>query len=61
MVWTMASIPFWLLGLFWGVGSVTAITHRYPYETPVQVCGQSLISLLLCGVLWVIAAKVAGA
>jgi hypothetical protein len=61
MFWIIASIPFWLIGAFWMIAAVAAVTRRKPDETSTSIGIQMLMGLVLSGIFLVIAAKVAGA
>jgi hypothetical protein len=58
MIWVIASIPFWIVGAFFMVGSVATFTEREPQETSRQLAIQCLGSLILAGIFFLIAAKI---
>lgn len=58
-MWIVASIPFWLLGLFCAVTVVCVYPFRKPKETDGDLALQIFVFLLLTGVFFIVAAKVA--
>jgi hypothetical protein len=61
MAWAVASIPFWLLGAFFFYGACIAIPRRRPDETASDLGIQVVGFLLVCGIFFIIAAKIGGA
>jgi hypothetical protein len=58
MAWTIASLPFWMLGLLFLVAAPISIGMRKEHETTAEIASQFLISLFLAGIFLLIAAKV---
>jgi hypothetical protein len=58
MAWYIASIPFWLSGFwFFPIATIAIFVKRKPYETDSDLAIQTFTSVLLGGLLLVIAAK----
>jgi hypothetical protein len=60
MIWIIASIPFWIIWIFFfPIATIAVFTQRRPDETPASIGTQFLSSLLIAGVSFYIAAKIA--
>ncbi len=60
MTWIIASVPFWIIGIFFfPITTIAIFTQRTPDETNRQIAIQLLSSLLIAGTAFLIAAKIA--
>lgn len=58
-MWIAASIPFWVAGFIFTLGGVIAPFNRRLGETDRDLMEQFIIGIILGGILFVIAAKIA--
>ena len=56
MIWIIASLPFWVLGLALFVGGFACLTHQDPGETHADLVIQFIMGLFLGTGLMMIAA-----
>lgn len=59
MAWTIASVPFWLLGGLFLYFSIVGLRDRYPGGTALEQVGEFLLALLIAGAFFAIAAWMA--
>lgn len=60
MIWIIASVPFWILGFFFcQIASIAVFARAKPNETPYELMGQFLASLVVGGIFLVVAAGIA--
>lgn len=59
MMWIIASLPFWMLGIFFFVGIFASVTQRKPSESSKDIAIQMVCSMILSGVAFIVAAKIA--
>ena len=57
MAWFVASIPFWLLGFIFVIGSPGCLKKR-PGETDSEVALQAILCLAVGGIFLIAAAKI---
>lgn len=59
MMWIIASVPFWILGVISLSAAAVAVPLRRPGETERDLMRQVVAGLLLAGVFFAVAARIA--
>jgi hypothetical protein len=59
MMWMIAALPFWIIGAFYSVGALLSVFNRRPGETDRDIMDQLIFGLVIGGIMFVIAAKIA--